>query len=39
MRNNPEHLARRNKHRTIVVVTGDDHYVYLKDQIIHNMIY
>ena len=39
MRNNLEHLAHRNKHRTIVFVTGDDHYVYLKDQIIHNKIY
>ncbi|HAN19697.1 MAG: hypothetical protein A2X13_14345 [Bacteroidetes bacterium GWC2_33_15] len=36
---NINEIIRKNRNKTIVVVTGDDHYVYLKHRISHCQIY
>jgi hypothetical protein len=36
---NIEKIIRKNRNKTIVIVTGDDHYIYLKDRFPHDLIY
>lgn len=36
---NIERIIRNNKNKTIVIITGDDHYIYLKDSFHHDLIY